>query len=208
MIIEKIKKEVEQKLVEKKSRKKRLKNLVERSRIKILYRIFGDSKIQVKRYQQSSRFGCDEFGRDVEDGLYKYINILKNRGLEVHTVILLGSRAKGTWTPKSDVDVTIVASNLPKERKNFALKRLLGLKRQIVLSDRPLYLGIEPSGCCSKEEFVKKLRSFDTQALDAIFYGQIIYDDGFWKIVKTEYSEMEKKYGLKDLPLKELLFPL
>ena len=76
------------------------------------------------------------------------------------------------------------------------------------MSDRPLYLGIEPSGCCSKEEFLERLRSFDIQALDAIFYGRVIYDDGFWDVAKAQYTEIECKYGLDPLYLKKLLFPL
>jgi predicted nucleotidyltransferase len=207
LLMYKIEREVKQKLKEKKSYKKRLKRALERCLIKILYKI-SNNKLKVKHYQDNSKFGCDEFGRDIKDGLRKYVKILKSRGLTVHTVVLLGSRAKGRWTPQSDVDVTIIASNLPKEGKNTLLKRLSNLKKCIILSDRPLYLGIEPSGCYSKEEFLKRLKNFDIQTLDAVYYGQIIYDDGFWESVKAQYNEMERKCRLDDLRLKELIFPL
>lgn len=208
LIIRKIEKEVKLKLAEKNSYKKRFKDILERSFIKIFLRVATNSKIQIKKYQLNSRFGCDEFGRDIEDGLNKYVKIIKSRGIKVHTVILLGSRAKGVWTPKSDVDVTIIASNLPKEGKNFLTRRLFNLKRHFVLSDRPLYMRIEPSGCCSKDEFIRRLKSLDIQVLDAVFYGQIIYDDGFWKTIKSEYKRIKRRYGLKNNSLKQLLLPL
>jgi predicted nucleotidyltransferase len=207
-ILLQIEERVRKKVAMKRGYRKKLKKNLERLLRKFLSTIFSSPSVEVKRFNGDSSFGCDEYGRDIEDGLRKYINILKNRGIVLHTVILLGSRAKGLWTSRSDVDVTIIASNLPKERKNLLSKRLTNLKRRLILSDRPLYLGVEPSGCCSKEEFLERLRSFDIQALDAIFYGRIIYDDGFWDVAKAQYTEIECKYGLDPLYLKKLLFPL
>jgi predicted nucleotidyltransferase len=207
-ILLQIEERVKNKVAVKKGYRKKLKKNFERLLRKILSTIFSSSSIEVKRFNGDSSFGCDEYGRDIEDGLKKYINILKNRGIALHTVILLGSRAKGLWTSRSDVDVTIIASNLPKEGENLLSKRLTNLRRRLILCDRPLYLGIEPSGCCSKEEFLERLRSFDIQALDAIFYGRIIYDDGFWDIAKAQYTEIECKYRLDPLYLKKILFPL
>ena len=188
--------------------RKKLKKNLERLLRKILFTIFSSSSIKVKRFNGDSSFGCDERGRDIEDGLHKYVSILKNRGLKVHTVIVLGSRAKGLWTPRSDVDVTIIATNLPKEGINFLSKRLLNLKRRIILSDRPLYLGIEPSGCCSKDEFLKKLEMFDINALDALLHGRVIYDDGFWLKVREKGKEIMSKHGLSEELLKRVLAPV
>lgn len=204
-IMQKVEKEVRKKLVEKKSHKKKLKNTVEQLSRRISHKIFNDPKVKIKKYQENSGFGYDVFGRDVEDGLGKYVKLLKSRKLQVHTVIVLGSRAKGSWTPKSDVDVTIIASNLPKEGTNPLTKGFLGLKRKLVLSDKPIYLGIEPSGCCSKTEFLERLEQFDIQVLDAIFYGRVIYDEGFWQTVKMKYRNIERRYKLEQIPLKEML---
>lgn len=66
-------------------------------------------------------------------------------------------------------------------------------------------MGIEPSGCCSGEEFMKRLKQFDIQILDAIFYGKVIYDDGFWATVIREYKAIIKQYKLEKLPLRDLL---
>jgi predicted nucleotidyltransferase len=120
-------------------------------------------------------------------------------------VIVLGSRVKDSWTPRSDVDVTIIADRLPRDGKNFFTKRILGFRRNFLLSDRPLYLGVEPSGCCSRKEFLERLNRFDIQALDAVLYGKIIYDDGFWSMVEARYATIEKRYQIECLPLKEML---
>jgi len=208
-ILLQIEENVRNKVAMKKGYRKKIKKNLERLLRKILSIIFSSSSdVKVKRFNGNSNFGCDEYGRDIEDGLYKYINILKNRGLKVHTVILLGSRVKGLWTPKSDVDVTIIASNLPKEGKNLLFKRLLNFKRRIVLSDRPLYLGIEPSGCCSKNEFLKKLEMFDINALDALLHGRVIYDDGFWLKAREKGKEIMSKHGLSEELLKRVLAPV
>jgi predicted nucleotidyltransferase len=207
-IVLQVKRKVEKKVSMKRGLRKKLKKYFETTIRKILIRIFSSHKIKVKKYDGKSHFGCDLLGRDIEDGLRKYVEILRARNVNVHTLILLGSRVKGAWNPESDVDVTIIANNLPREGKNILSKRLFGLRRRIILSDRPLYLGIEPSGCCSKNEFLRRLRDFDVQVLDALYYGQIIYDDGFWKEIKKEYERIKNVYRLNDLLMKKLLFPL
>jgi len=204
-VLLRVEKQIERKMTMKKGYRKKFKVILERMLRKVLFKIFSYSDIEIERYHGNSSFGCDELGRDVEDGVRQYVELLKGRKLQLHTVIVLGSRAKGGWTPQSDVDVTIIASNLPKEGRNFLTKRLFDLRRRIILSDRPLYLGVEPSGCCSKEEFLKRLEGLDITALDAVFYGRIIYDDGFWLKVKERYREMKKKYGLNKIPLRKKL---
>jgi predicted nucleotidyltransferase len=156
----------------------------------------------------NSLFGADELGRDVEDGLNRYIELLRKRKVQIHTVIVLGSRVKREWRPQSDIDVTVIASDLPTEGTAALTRRIGSLRRRILLSDKPLFIGIEPSGCCSRKEFLERLRRFDVSALDAVFYGRIIFDDGFWKKALEKYEEMDKEYALSELPLKILLSPV
>jgi predicted nucleotidyltransferase len=203
-ILLKINQEVQKKVAMKKGYRKKIKKNLERIVRKILLIFFTFNNVKIKEFNGSSNFGCDEYGRDVEDGLCKYVGLLKKRGLNVHTVILLGSRVKGVWTPMSDVDVTIIASNLPEKGRNILTKRLSDLRRKIIFSDQPLCLGIEPC-VFSKEEFLESLERFEVNVLDAVFYGHIIYDDGFWSKVKEKYLEIEKKYGLREIPLREQL---
>jgi len=204
-ILQQIEFQIRKKMSMKKGYRKKMKVTLEKSFRALSHKIFSSLNSEIQRYSGNSMFGCDELGRDVEAGLQKYIRLLKRRGVQMHVVIVLGSRAKGKWGPQSDIDVTIIADNLPKEGRNVITKRLFDLRRRILLSDRPLYLGIEPSGCCSREEFLKRLRQFDIQTLDAVFYGKVIYDDGFWQIVQANYKELSQKYGLEKFPLKEML---
>lgn len=207
-ILRRIEMQIERKMGMKKGYRKKFKVILKRMLRKILLKIFSCSDVEIEQYRGNSSFGCDELGRDIEDGLRRYIRFLESRKLQIHTVIVLGSRVKGSWTPRSDVDVTIIAGNLPGEGKNLLTERLFGLRRNLIVSDRSLYLGIEPSGCCSKKEFLERLERFDIQVLDAVFYGQVVYDDGFWRNVKMKYKEMETKYGLEHIPLKEMLVAL
>ncbi|MEM3378393.1 MAG: nucleotidyltransferase domain-containing protein [Candidatus Bathyarchaeia archaeon] len=201
-----LEKEVQRKIAMKKGYRKKIKVLLEKEIRGLLRKIFSSNKVKVKEYDGGSDFGCDSLGRDIYAGLNQYINILKSRRIHVHTLIVLGSRAKGNWRPESDVDVTIIASNLPKGKKNFFIVgKLFELRRSLILSDRPLYLGIEPSNCSCKEEFLKQLERLDINALDAVLYGKVICDDGFWLKVKGKYEEIKKKYKLNDDVLREKL---
>ena len=154
-------------------------------------------------------FGVDEFGRSIKYGVKKYVNILRNRGIKLNTVLVMGSRAKGRWKPSSDIDLTIIAENLPQMR-NYPrpLNRIAALRRWFLLSDIPLFMDIEPSQCSNKEKFLEKLRKFDIHALDAVYYGKVIYDDGFWEKVKAMYKETERRFSLEKTDLKEKLYVL
>lgn len=204
-IVAKVERQVAKKMAMKRGYRKKSKQILERQLRRILYRVFSPKNAVALCPQGSSVFGYDEFGRNVEQGLQQYVALLKSRGIGVHTVIVQGSRAKSSWKPESDVDVTIVADNLPREGSDFLSFRLRDLRRRILLSDRPLFLGIEPSGCCSREEYLKRLERFDLQVLDAILYGRVVFDDGFWSQVKSKYEELVKKNRLETAPLRELI---
>lgn len=200
--------QVARKTTEKYSHNKKAKDALACVARGISRRVFRSSKYEVKQYTQASGFGYDESGRDIEDGLHEYVRLLRGRRVNVHTLVVLGSRAKGKWTPQSDTDVLIIADDLPKEGSSPLTKRLFSFKRGLLLSDRPLFLGIEPSGCCSGEEFLARLRSFDLQALDAMLFGRIVYDDGFWETAKASYDEMERKYELDRSALRNMVAPV
>jgi predicted nucleotidyltransferase len=176
-----------------------------------IYKIISHILVGRKKWKSLTNqdFGVDEFGRSINYGVLQYVEILKSRGLRLNTVLVMGSRAKGRWKPSSDVDLTIIAENLPKI-KNYPppLNRIVMLKRWFLLSDIPLFMDVEPSQCSNKDVFLQKLNSFDIHALDAIYYGKPIYDDGFWNATKTMYEKTEKELDLQNTDLKEKLYPL
>lgn len=170
----------------------------------ILYRIDASSG-KVPRYRMASRFGCDKHGRDIESGLGEYVGLLRTRDSKLHTVLVSGSRVKGAWLPGSDVDVTIISDSLSSKSLGPISQRLYDLKVQIRYSDRPLNLGIVASCYYSKSEFIRSIEQFDFHALDALFYGKVIYDDGFWRVAMDRYKELERRYGLNRDRLKKIV---
>ncbi|AAL81349.1 hypothetical protein PF1225 [Pyrococcus furiosus DSM 3638] len=49
----------------------------------------------------------------------------------------------------------------------------------------------------TREEFLKALKNLSPPALDAISYGNVLYDDGFYKIDKEKFEELKRK-GLRN----------
>lgn len=202
-ILSSIDEQVAKHLKMKKGIRKKVKKIVEKIRKIILHKIYFKYADLIKKYNYESNYGCDIFGRDVEDGLNKYIKSLNLDKLKINTLIVLGSRVKNRWTPESDIDLTLIADNLPKKGKNAISRRLYYSKISRIFSDKLFHLGAEISLCYSKKEFIEKLHNFDIHALDAVSYGKVIYDDGFWITIEKEYAQLVEKYGLDPTLLKE-----
>lgn len=184
--------------------RKRVKETYEGVIREILYRMDG-SLDKLPKYQPASSLGCDKHGRDIESGLGEYVRLLRNRDSKLHTILVLGSRVKGTWAPGSDVDLTIISDSLSSKNLNPISQRLSDLKVHFQYSDRPLNLGIVASCYYSRSEFMRSVEQFNFQALDALFYGKVIYDDGFWHLAINRYNELERKYRLNRDRLKKML---
>jgi hypothetical protein len=67
---------------------------------------------------------------------------------------------------------------------------------------------VQQSSCCSKTEFIQWLKEFRVIALDAVYYGKVIYDDGFWKEVRRTFEKINKEYHLSRTELPALLYSL
>ena len=170
----------------------------------ILFRIDASAG-KTQGYQIASGLGCDKHGKDIESGLREYVRLLRTRDSGLHTILVLGSRVKGTWLPASDVDVTVISDNLSRKSQYPISQRLYDLQVHFRYSDRPLNLGIVASCYYSKSEFIRAIEQFDFQALDALFYGRVVYDNGFWQLAIDRYNELEKRYGLDRIRLKRML---
>jgi predicted nucleotidyltransferase len=99
--------------------------------------------------------------------------------------ILYGSRAKGTFTPSSDVDIIAVSDNF----ENDFLSRIKDL-----IDINSSSLPIEPLGY-TKAEFETMLRSLKITALDAIHEGKPLFGEDYFNNLKKKLHEMEK-FGL------------
>lgn len=61
--------------------------------------------------------------------VHKYVQLLKQKGINVSKVILFGSYAKGKETPDSDIDLAIVSTQFGKDNvKEMMFLRKIALK--------------------------------------------------------------------------------
>jgi len=144
----------------------------------------------INNWAPRSRFhefylGEDELGRDVMAELAKYIELVKSRGLHVHTVVVLGSRAKQRHKPHSDVDLLVIGDNSPK-----------GLRKLLFFSDWPIIIGTQVIAC-TRDEFLRWLEELSLVAVDSMYYGKVILDDGFWSMAKARFENIERTYQLR-----------
>jgi len=212
-IMKNIREQVRHRMAQKYNWKRIPHSILEKLQRKLCQIIFLRSRVHFARNSTNQRIdlGIDDLGRDVASGLKEYANLLLSRGVKLHTLLVLGSRVKGHAKSESDVDVMIIASKLPgksaAELTNIPQK-ILNIRRWLLLADAPLFMGIQPSGCCSKEEFLRWLREFKISALDAIYYGKVVYDDGFWKYGLNVFKEIKEQCGLKETEIKRVLLVL
>jgi predicted nucleotidyltransferase len=175
------------------------------------YKRLASTTIGRKRWESNeldNSLGIDEFGRSVFEGMQIYVSMLQKRGLKLQTVLVLGSRAKGKWKPSSDIDAIVIADSLAKkEDYPWPLDKLMDLRELFKLSDIPLCMGLEAS-LLSGDRFLKMLKEFDIHALDAMYYGKIIYDNGYWQKATGIFRNLEQEYCLDKINLKRMLFVL
>jgi hypothetical protein len=214
LIMNSVQKQVEEKLAQKYNYKRTPSTKIEQLLRKFLRLLFGLQRHTAPNFPISVTtydFGFDEYNRDIMAAIRTYIETLFNRGVNLHAFLVMGSRAKNRAKRSSDIDVLIIASNLPgasyAEFTNFPQK-ILEFKRQQLFNDISINIGIQVSSSCSKSEFLQWMHNFKVVALDAIYFGKPIYDDGFWEKTIAEFKEITIKYKLNENRLKTLLIPL
>lgn len=97
-------------------------------------------------------------------------------------IILYGSRAKGTFTGASDIDIIVISSNF----KQDFLSRIKDL-----IDANTSSLPIEPLGY-TEAEFETMLMTFRLTALDAISEGVPLYGENYFNDLKNKLNELEK----------------
>lgn len=104
--------------------------------------------------------------------------LLSKRKGRVRSVILFGSMAKGNYTPHSDYDVFIVVEG---EEARFIDR----------LSDYSSFSDgwVEPF-TYTVEEVESMLRSYHPLLLDTLKDGIVLYDIGFWKLLREKFRRL------------------
>ena len=87
----------------------------------------------------------------------EYVDLLRNKGIEVSKVILFGSYAKGTARPESDIDIAIISSQFGKDNlKEMMFLRRMALKINSYLEPLPFSpQGIEDRYSSLAQEIAK-----------------------------------------------------
>jgi hypothetical protein len=52
------------------------------------------------------------------------------------------------------------------------------------------------------------MERFDIQTLDALYYGMVLYDDGFWRQAKEKFQKLTQQYKLDEAEVKRKLLPV
>jgi hypothetical protein len=126
---------------------------------------------------------------------------LELRRLGLRSLVLFGSWARGSQLAESDVDVIVVAEGfdgLPfYEREYLVLKVWRGTE--------PL----EPWCYTPREAWKGVFERPRLDLIDALEHGVVVYDDGFWRSLRSKYIErrpygvMEAEGGYRYLKLNE-----
>ncbi len=97
-------------------------------------------------------------------------------------IILYGSRAKGTFTGISDIDIIVISSNFEQD----FLSRIKDL-----IDANTSSIPIEPLGY-TEAEFETMLMTFRLTALDAVREGVPLYGENYFNNLKNKLNELEK----------------
>jgi len=102
---------------------------------------------------------------------------------KLRLVILYGSYARGDYTEESDIDILVVADDLPKDPRDAYIK--------LVIPEKP---EINPIGF-NTEVFIKKLEKGEPFILEVLEDGKIICgDQEFQERIIEIYREKRREY--------------
>jgi len=124
---------------------------------------------------------------NVNDILKEYSKIISSH-LGNFTGVLYGSMARGDNNLWSDIDFLVISDKLPQNLR----KRLEFLYSLTEMS-------IEVKGY-TRTEFLNMIEKRNPIALDSLYEGKIIADDGFWEIAMNKFEEVKKRYELVKEP--------
>ncbi|CAB1127688.1 protein of unknown function [Candidatus Hydrogenisulfobacillus filiaventi] len=105
-------------------------------------------------------------------------------------VVLIGSRAKGTFLETSDVDVWVILNDPDRDW----LRRQQRYAALVPAPDLPLealyYTPAETEQLLARHQF---------GVLDALAFGQPLYDDGIWASLRERFQALQRQ-GLHRTP--------
>jgi len=112
-------------------------------------------------------------GRPAIEYLANYIEQL-SKLTNIKAVVVIGSRANGTWKLSSDIDTIIVVD------------------KAISYTELPP-LGIIDPRIYTVEELSEAINAAEYELIEAFEEGKIVYDDGTWKEMQKTYNEVKER---------------
>ncbi|BAJ50824.1 DNA polymerase beta domain protein [Candidatus Caldarchaeum subterraneum] len=115
----------------------------------------------------------------------EYIDKLVDAGIKPHSVILFGSYAKDSFTEESDIDICVIAENLPEEES----------ARRSLSSHLP-HKGVQAISYFP-HEFLELLEKLNIMVLEIVEYGLPIIDDSTFAKAKVILERLKSEGVIK-----------
>jgi predicted nucleotidyltransferase len=112
-------------------------------------------------------------GRPAIEHLANYTERL-SKLTKVRAVVVIGSRAHGTWKPSSDIDAIIVVDEA------------------IPYAELPPPGAVDPRIYTAKE-LLEAIEAAEYELIEAFEEGRVAYDEGVWKEMLKAYEEVKEK---------------
>jgi predicted nucleotidyltransferase len=116
-------------------------------------------------------------GRPAIEYLANYIEQL-SKLTNIKAVIVIGSRANGTWKLSSNIDTIIVVD------------------KAISYTELPPPGIIDPR-IYTVEELSEAINAAEYELIEAFEEGKIVYDDGTWKEMQKTYNEVKERLKIR-----------
>jgi hypothetical protein len=116
-------------------------------------------------------------GRPAIEYLANYIEQL-SKLTNVRAVVVIGSRASGTWKLGSDIDAIVVVDNA------------------VSYTELPPPGVVDPRIYTVKELF-EAINAAEYELIEAFEEGKIVYDDGIWKEMLKTYEEVKERLKIR-----------
>lgn len=110
--------------------------------------------------------------------------LLEINQFSLKCVILFGSYAKGNFTEDSDIDLCVIAEQLPEDELR---RRTLG---GFYSTPKITAIGFYP------QELINFLKKGSCFVYDIISDGMVVYDDGCFENIKSVYEECIREFQM------------
>jgi len=116
-------------------------------------------------------------GRPAIEYLANYIEQL-SKITNVRAVVVIGSRASGTWKLSSDIDTIVVVD------------------KAVSYTELPP-LGVVDPRIYTVKELFEAINAAEYELIEAFEEGKVVYDDGVWKEMLKTYEEVKERLKIR-----------